>query len=117
MRQLGYYARDKKNNLFQFEWGTDDSFKILVEGKFKLAEPDDYQILEIGYYTAEDSKDRPRFKEGQIVKLDPNFRELDSFQLKIRYVIKKVNEGGTYNILSLDDFEYSDVAENLLTEE
>lgn len=117
MKQLGYYARDKDNNLFQFEWGTDNSFKILVGGELKLVEPEDYKIIEIGYFTVEDSKNRPRFKEGQKVKLDPNFRELEPFQLDIRYVVKKVNEGGTYNILSLDDFEYKDIAENRLTEE
>lgn len=54
MEQLGYYAMDAKKNLYQFEWGVgewDGLFYIIdLKGK-TLANPDNYTILEIGYYT------------------------------------------------------------------
>jgi hypothetical protein len=69
-KRLGYYAMDKNNNLFQFEWGTKDDkvynlsmeggmtehdafFIIDINGK-RLANPKNYEILEIGFFTADD---------------------------------------------------------------
>lgn len=53
MKQLGYYAKDFRNNLFKFEWGDNDKFYIIdINGK-RLANPKDYEILEIGFFTAD----------------------------------------------------------------
>lgn len=54
MKQLGYYAKDKNNNLHQFKLDADNTFYILdVYGYYVVAKADDYEILEIGYFTAE----------------------------------------------------------------
>ena len=53
MKKLGYYAKDSKNNLFQYEWGADDEFYILnSDGDMVMADPNKYQVLEIGYFDA-----------------------------------------------------------------
>ena len=43
MKSLGYYAKDKNGNLFQFEWTKDDV--LLIDGISVSAE--DYEILEL----------------------------------------------------------------------
>ena len=50
---LGYYAMDKKNNLYQFHWGADDTFYIINPKNLKLkrANANDYEILNIAYIT------------------------------------------------------------------
>lgn len=70
-KQLGYYAMDKNKNLFQFEWATEnekiksisieggitehDAFYIINhDGTKRLANPKNYEILEIGFFTADD---------------------------------------------------------------
>ena len=54
MKKLGYYAMDKNKNLFQYEWAADDEFYIMNnDGEFVMADPNDYEILEIGYFVAE----------------------------------------------------------------
>ena len=51
---LGYYAKDSSNNLLQFEWGEDDTFYIFhTNGEKVIANADDYEILEIGFTTAD----------------------------------------------------------------
>jgi hypothetical protein len=50
MNRLGYYAKDKDNNLFQFEWFADDS--LVIDGR--IVSKEDYEILEIGFFTADD---------------------------------------------------------------
>ena len=53
MKQLGYYAKDIKGNLYQFEWGESNLFYIVdLQGK-RLDDPEQYELLEIGYFTAE----------------------------------------------------------------
>jgi hypothetical protein len=53
MNSLGYYAKDKNKDLFQFEWFF-DVFYILKNGERISANADDYEILEIGFFTADD---------------------------------------------------------------
>ena len=51
MERLGYYAMDKDKNLFIFEWGANDEFYIMKKnGDFVMANPNDYEILEIGIF-------------------------------------------------------------------
>jgi hypothetical protein len=51
MSRLGYYAKDLKNNLYKFEWGANDEFYIMNgDGDFIMANPEEYEILEIGYF-------------------------------------------------------------------
>jgi hypothetical protein len=48
MKSLGYYAKDKDNNLHQYEWGADDEFSILnSDGDYVMVDPNDYEILEL----------------------------------------------------------------------
>ena len=55
MNKLGYYAKDKDNNLHQFEWSKDNKLLIITPlGKIE-SDPKDYEILEIGYFTADDN--------------------------------------------------------------
>lgn len=56
MKQLGYYAMCKETkNLYQYEWGADDEFSIMnSDGDFVMADPNDYEVLEIGYFKAEE---------------------------------------------------------------
>lgn len=57
MKRLGYYAKDKENNLFKFEWGAGDEFSILnSDGEYVMACPLDYVIVEAGYFTADDEE-------------------------------------------------------------
>lgn len=66
MKRLGYYAKDKNNNLFQFEWGADDGnqtnedFFIIRNGEKRKSIATDYEILEIGFFTA-DTKVEEKF--------------------------------------------------------
>ena len=63
MKRLGYYAKDKNNNLFQFEWGADDGsqtnedFFIIRNGEKRKSIATDYEILEIGFFTADSPSD------------------------------------------------------------
>jgi hypothetical protein len=53
MERLGYYAKDKDNNLFQYEWGANDEFYIMnSDGDMVMKDPKEYEILEIGYFKA-----------------------------------------------------------------
>jgi len=55
MKQLGYYAKDKDNNLFQYEWGADDEFHILnSDGDLVMRDPKEYEVLQLGIITADD---------------------------------------------------------------
>jgi len=49
MKRLGYYAKDKDGNLFQYQWGKDDTFQIVVGDIFEDADPNDYEVLELFY--------------------------------------------------------------------
>lgn len=58
-KNLGYYAMDKDKNLYQFEWGADNTFYIAnplgdtlsSQGqKMMKADPKEYEIIEVGYY-------------------------------------------------------------------
>lgn len=61
MEQLGYYAKDKDGNLFRFEWSSEDEFSIALKGgAMQTQDPKDYEIIEIGYFTADS---RPNTKE------------------------------------------------------
>ena len=51
MNYLGYYAMDKKGNLYQFHWGENDTFYIIKPKslKRKIANINNYEILHIGF--------------------------------------------------------------------
>ena len=49
MEILGYYAKNKFNDLFQFEWDEDDTFKICINGVWEKSDPKEFEILEIGF--------------------------------------------------------------------
>jgi len=53
MERLGYYAKDVEDNLFQFKWGEDDKFYIFKNQKYHLDNPNNYVILEVGFFTAD----------------------------------------------------------------
>ena len=47
--RLGYYAKDSNDNLFQYEWGYDEVFYIMINGKKTIADPNEYEVLDISY--------------------------------------------------------------------
>ena len=50
MELLGYYAKDLEGNLFKYEWGASDEFYIInSDGCLIMADPNEYEVLEIGY--------------------------------------------------------------------
>lgn len=58
MERLGYYAKDSKDNLFHFRWVTavelsKSKIEILINGAWFTKDPNDYEILEIGFFTAD----------------------------------------------------------------
>ena len=53
MKQLGYYAKDKNNDLFRFAWNSTDDFFIFINGIKILANPNDFEIIEVGYFTGD----------------------------------------------------------------
>ena len=55
---LGYYAMDKNENLFQFQWSEVGTFLILINNNYKTANVNDYEILEICYLTEEKENEK-----------------------------------------------------------
>ena len=53
MERLGYYAKDKEGDLYQFRWGTNEIFEIKFGIQWIQKNPKDYEILEIGFFTAD----------------------------------------------------------------
>ena len=51
---LGYYAKDKFGNLFQFEWGENDDLSIIQMPTTKKVNKKDYEIVEIKIVTEEE---------------------------------------------------------------
>ena len=51
---LGYYAKDKFGNLFQFEWGENDDLNIIQMLTTKKVNKKDYEIVEIKIVTEEE---------------------------------------------------------------
>ena len=49
MTRLGYYAKDSNNNLFQYEWGYDEVFYIMINGEKTIADPNKYEVLDLSY--------------------------------------------------------------------
>jgi hypothetical protein len=56
MVQIGYYAKDKNGALLQFEHGADEKFYVFYSGVKTLANVEDFEILEIGYFTADSDR-------------------------------------------------------------
>jgi hypothetical protein len=59
IQQLGYYAKDKDNNLHQFEIGSNNKFYINnangkltsnLGHKMSEANADEYEIIEVGFF-------------------------------------------------------------------
>ena len=53
---LGYYAKDKFGNLFQFEWDANDDLNIIQMSIIKKANKEDYEIVEIKVMTEYDKE-------------------------------------------------------------
>ena len=54
VKQLGYYARSKTSDtLFQFRWLENDVFEIKNNNVWIEANPDSFEILEIGHFISE----------------------------------------------------------------
>ena len=53
MERLGYYAKDFKGTLYQYEWGVDDTFYIIDKDGKRIANVENYEILEIGFFKSE----------------------------------------------------------------
>lgn len=52
MKTLGYYAKDKDTNLFQYEWGAGDEFYIQnCDGEMVHSNPDEYEVIQVGVIT------------------------------------------------------------------
>jgi len=51
---LGYYAKDKFGNLFQFEWDANDDLSIIQMSITKKANKEDYEIVNIKIVTEEE---------------------------------------------------------------
>ena len=56
---LGYYAKDKFGNLFQFEWGKDDNLYIhTLSGDIRVkhikVNKEEYEIVEIKMLSEDD---------------------------------------------------------------
>ena len=51
---LGYYAKDKAGNLFQFKWKENDDLYIDIQGVgFKKINKKDYEIINLKIITEE----------------------------------------------------------------
>ena len=54
---LGYYAKDKFGNLFQFGWQENDDLHILKsDGRYYIVDKSDYEIIQIEMITEKESK-------------------------------------------------------------
>ena len=51
---LGYYAKDKFGNLFQFKWDENDNLRILVIEIWIEVNKKDYEIVEIKMLSEDD---------------------------------------------------------------
>ena len=64
MKKLGYYAKDSRNNLFQYEWGADDEFYILnSDGDMVMDDPNKYEVFKIGIIERTDDNVHPVFTD------------------------------------------------------
>jgi ribonucleotide reductase alpha subunit len=79
MKKLGFYAKDKNNNLFQFRWKDENKaiFEILSNDIWYKNDPAEFEILEIGVFVDEKEKEEVEeicapfipFSDEQIVNL------------------------------------------------
>ena len=51
---LGYYAKDKFGNLFQFEWDANDDLSIIQMSITQKVNKEDYEIVNIKIVTEEE---------------------------------------------------------------
>lgn len=51
---LGYYAKDKFGNLFQFEWDENDDLSIIQMSITQKVNKEDYEIVNIKIVTEEE---------------------------------------------------------------
>lgn len=75
---LGYYAKDKDNNLHQYEWGADDEFSILNDdGDYVMVNPKDYKIVQLGIISEEVIKVKEKVRKweliGDMVEINEDF--------------------------------------------
>ncbi len=101
MKSLGYYAKDKNGNLFQFEWTKDDV--LLIDGISVSAE--DYEILELFHSTA-DTIESPKTVD-------------DLNELALPMIAELVEEGIIQDCTDTDDsteFDVQDIIVNKLAE-
>ena len=67
MTRLGYYAKDSNNNLFQYEWGYDEVFYIMINGEKTIADPNKYEVLDLSY-SQKKEKEVSQKKSSQVEK-------------------------------------------------
>ncbi len=53
MKQLGYYAKNKDNALFQFEWSKDNELRLITPMGKITVNKDEFEILQLGIITAD----------------------------------------------------------------
>ena len=73
MTRLGYYAKDSNNNLFQYEWGYDEVFYIMINGEKTIADPNKYEVLDLSYSQKKDKEvsfDQTDLEEFQLAEED-----------------------------------------------
>ena len=72
MERLGYYAMDNHKRLFQFEWSNNKFYIIDINGK-RIANPKDYEILEVGNFNADsDELDTHLKRFGKMARSESN---------------------------------------------
>lgn len=58
MEALGYYAKDKDDNLFKYEWAAGDEFYIQnQDGEMIHSDPNEYEVVQVGIITADSPTD------------------------------------------------------------
>lgn len=103
MNVLGYYAKDKDNNLYQFEWGADDEFSIRNDaGDYVMRDPKQYEIIQVGMITADTPTEDGLTKEQlerRLIIMKQVATQLNDDLAKIGWA----DEDGFVNTCSVED--------------
>ncbi len=102
MEALGYYAKDKDNNLYQFEWGANDEFYIQHHLGLIHSDPKQYEIIQVGMITADTPTEDGLSKEQserRLVIMKKVATQLNDDLAKIGWA----DEDGFVNTCSVED--------------
>lgn len=114
MIQIGYYARLKgdKRSLLKFQWLADDTFQIWVCDKWETANPNEFNIIQVGEIVAEPIKDviNPygiflMAMLGQAMGLYDKDLEYDDHWHGATYLYTKEFLGSKYDIESKSEYD------------